>query len=339
MDFEEAAERIRKNEKYFEILLTTPKTGDWIKILAQKRMFTMKIVDSDAFLDMPVSAQLLYFHLGMRADDDGFVDRPKRVMKDIGVNEDDLKILIAKKFILTFDDGLLVIKHWRMHNTLSKNRYHETQYLEEKRMLLLKDNGAYSLTTGKPIDDTKLLEMSERQSVKQSNKIDEQKTNNRRTIDEQKTNADKGLGLDKDLELGLDLDTGLDKEKELNNLIVSKDTICQNDIQQIITEWNKLEEFGIAPVKRMTSKREQAVKARIRQNQMEDILEAIENIRHSSFLQGQNKDGWMITFDWFLKPGNFAKVFEGNYLDKTGNKPQSYMEKIQNRVSEVDSWV
>ena len=89
----------------------------------------------------------------------------------------------------------------------------------------------------------------------------------------------------------------------------------------------------------MTSKREQAVKARIRQNQMKDILEAIENIRHSSFLQGQNKDGWMITFDWFLRPGNFAKVFEGNYLDKSGNKPQSYMEKIKNRVSEVDSWV
>ena len=309
--------------------------------MAQKRMFTMKIVDSDAFLDMPVSAQLLYFHLGMRADDDGFVDRPKRVMKDIGVNEDDLKILIAKKFILTFDNGLLVIKHWRMHNTLSKNRYHETQYLEEKRMLLLKDNGAYSLTTGKPIDDTKLLEMSERQSVKQNNKIDEQKTNKRRTKDAQKTHSDKDIGLDKDLELELDLDTGLDKDKEkdVNDLIVSKDTIRQTDIQQIITEWNKLEEFGIAPVKRMTSKREQAVKARIRQNQMEDILEAIENIRHSSFLQGQNKDGWMITFDWFLKPGNFAKVFEGNYLDKSGNKPQSYMEKIQNRVSEVDSWV
>ena len=89
----------------------------------------------------------------------------------------------------------------------------------------------------------------------------------------------------------------------------------------------------------MTSKREQAVKARIRQNHMGDILEAIENIRHSSFLQGQNKEGWMITFDWFLKPGNFAKVFEGNYLDKSGNKPQSYMEKIQNRVSEVDNWV
>ena len=79
--------------------------------------------------------------------------------------------------------------------------------------------------------------------------------------------------------------------------------------------------------------------ARIRQNHMDDILEAIENIRHSSFLQGQNKNGWMVTFDWFLKPGNFAKVFEGQYADKSTNRPCSYMEKIQNRVSEVDNWV
>ena len=132
------------------------------------------------------------------------------------------------------------------------------------------------------------------------------------------------------------------KEKEIeeeNDLIVSKDTIRQTDVQRIITEWNNLEEFGITPVKRMTPKREQAVKARIRQNCVEDILEAIENIRHSSFLQGQNKNGWMVTFDWFLKPGNFAKVFEGQYADKSTNRPCSYMEKIQNRVSEVDNWV
>lgn len=132
------------------------------------------------------------------------------------------------------------------------------------------------------------------------------------------------------------------KEKEIeeeNDLIVSKDTIRQTDVQRTIDEWNTLEEFGIKPVKRMTPKREQAVKARIRQNHMDDILEAIENIRHSSFLQGQNKNGWMVTFDWFLKPGNFAKVFEGQYADKSTNRPCSYMEKIQNRVSEVDNWV
>lgn len=299
--------------------------------MANKRMFTMKIVDTDAFLDMPLSTQCLYFHLNMRADDDGFIGNPKRIEKIIGANDDDLKLLIAKRFVILFDDGVIVIKHWRMHNTLSRDRYIETSYTDEKKKLLLKDNGSYSLTNGNSIDDTKLIERSNRQTQK------------RRKIDERKTHSDKDIGLDigldKDLELDLDTELDKDKEKDINDLIVSKDTIRQTDVQRIIDEWNTLEEFGINPVKRMTSKREQAVKARIRQNHMDDILEAIENIRHSSFLQGQNKEGWMITFDWFLKPGNFAKVFEGNYLDKSGNKPQSYMEKIQNRVSEVDNWV
>lgn len=295
--------------------------------MANKRMFTMKIVDTDAFLDMPLSTQCLYFHLNMRADDDGFIGNPKRIEKIIGANDDDLKLLIAKRFVILFDDGVIVIKHWRMHNTLSRDRYIETSYTDEKKKLLLKDNGSYSLTNGNSIDDTKLIERSNRQTQK------------RRKIDERKTHSDKDIGLDKDLELDLDTELDKDKEKDINDLIVSKDTIRQTDVQRIIDEWNTLEEFGITPVKRMTPKREQAVKARIRQNHMDDILEAIENIRHSSFLQGQNKEGWMITFDWFLKPGNFAKVFEGNYLDKSGNKPQSYMEKIQNRVSEVDNWV
>lgn len=295
--------------------------------MANKRMFTMKIIDTDAFLDMPLSTQCLYFHLNMRADDDGFIGNPKRIEKIIGANDDDLKLLIAKRFVILFDDGVIVIKHWRMHNTLSRDRYIETSYTDEKKKLLLKDNGSYSLTNGNSIDDTKLIERSNRQTQK------------RRKIDERKTHSDKDIGLDKDLELDLDTELDKDKEKDINDLIVSKDTIRQTDVQRIIDEWNTLEEFGINPVKRMTSKREQAMKARIRQNHMDDILEAIENIRHSSFLQGQNKEGWMITFDWFLKPGNFAKVFEGNYLDKSGNKPQSYMEKIQNRVSEVDNWV
>ncbi len=264
--------------------------------MANKRMFTMKIVDTDAFLDMPLSTQCLYFHLNMRADDDGFIGNPKRIAKLIGSNDDDLKLLIAKRFVLLFEDGVIVIKHWRMHNTLSRDRYVETSYTDEKKTLLLKDNGSYSLTEGSPIDDAKLIERSNRQVQNNC-------------------------------------------EIEAENRLEEKDTICQTDIQKVINEWNTLEEFGINHVKRMTSKREQAVKARIRQNHMEDILEAIENIRHSSFLQGQNKEGWMITFDWFLKPGNFAKVFEGNYLDKAGSKPQSYMEKIQNRVSEVDNWV
>jgi hypothetical protein len=126
--------------------------------MANKRMFTMKIVDSDAFLDMPLSAQCLYFHLNMRADDDGFIGNPKRIMRTVGGHEDDLKLLIAKRFLLTFEDGVIVIKHWRMHNCISQNRYHETQYTDQKRQLLIKDNKSYSTTHGMPINDKKVLD-------------------------------------------------------------------------------------------------------------------------------------------------------------------------------------
>lgn len=112
--------------------------------MADKRMFTMKIVDSDAFLDMPLSTQCLYFHLNMRADDDGFVNNPKKVCRYVGAAEDDLKLLIAKRFILTFDNGLIVIKHWKMHNTIRKDRYNKTQYKEEFDSLYIKENGSYT---------------------------------------------------------------------------------------------------------------------------------------------------------------------------------------------------
>ena len=107
-------------------------------------MFTKKITESDAFLDMPPSSQCLYFHLNMGADDDGFVNNPKKVMRMIGASDDDLKILVAKSFVLVFESGVIVIKHFRMHNTLRNDRYHPTQYTEEFKMLGLKDNEAYT---------------------------------------------------------------------------------------------------------------------------------------------------------------------------------------------------
>lgn len=112
--------------------------------MAERRMFTQKIVDSDAFLDMPLSTQALYFHLNMRADDDGFVNNPKKIQRMIGASDDDLKMLIAKRFLLWFENGVVVIKHWRMHNLLRKDRYTPTQYIEQKETLMLKDNGSYT---------------------------------------------------------------------------------------------------------------------------------------------------------------------------------------------------
>ena len=112
--------------------------------MAEKRMFSQQIIDSDAFLEMPLSTQALYFHLSMRADDDGFVDNPKKIQRMVSASGDDLKLLIAKRYILTFDSGVIVIKHWRIHNTLRNDRYKETVYLEEKATLTIKENKAYT---------------------------------------------------------------------------------------------------------------------------------------------------------------------------------------------------
>lgn len=113
--------------------------------MSSKRMFSEEITSSDAFVDMPSDSQLLYFHLGMRADDDGFVSGTKMVQKIIGAGDDALMLLFAKKFLIKFDRGICVIKHWRMNNLIRKDIYKPTKYLAEKSMLFIKENGAYTL--------------------------------------------------------------------------------------------------------------------------------------------------------------------------------------------------
>lgn len=112
--------------------------------MAERRMFAKTIIDSDAFLDMPMSARLLYYDLGMRADDDGFINSPKKIMRMIGASNDDVNILIARKFVIPFDSGVVVIKHWRINNYLRNDRYTETKYLEEKSTLDVDKNGSYT---------------------------------------------------------------------------------------------------------------------------------------------------------------------------------------------------
>ena len=113
--------------------------------MAERRMFAKTIIDSDAFLDMPLSSQALYFHLSMRADDDGFVNNPKKIQRVIGAADDDLKLLAVKRFVIPFETGVCVIKHWRIHNFIRSDRYKETVYQEEKSQLITKDNKAYTL--------------------------------------------------------------------------------------------------------------------------------------------------------------------------------------------------
>ena len=112
--------------------------------MAGRRMVNIRIIDSDNFLELPLSTQALYFHLLLRADDDGFINNPKRIQRMIGGSEDDFKLLIAKQYILTFSSGVIVIKHWRMHNCIKKDRYHETDCINEKNMLYLNENKTYT---------------------------------------------------------------------------------------------------------------------------------------------------------------------------------------------------
>lgn len=108
-------------------------------------MFTKRITESDAFLEMPSSSQMLYFHLSMNADDDGFVSNPRKIQRMCGASNDDYSLLIMKRFILVFESGVIVIKHWRMHNYIQSDRYKPTDCIDEKSMLGLKKNKAYTL--------------------------------------------------------------------------------------------------------------------------------------------------------------------------------------------------
>ena len=121
-------------------------------------MFAKTIIDSDSFLDMPLSTQALYFHLSMRADDEGFINNPKKVQRMIGASEDDLRLLIAKNFIIPFESGIVVIKHWKIHNYIQCDRFKATVYQEEKSLLEVKKNKSYTLCNqADPVLDTECI--------------------------------------------------------------------------------------------------------------------------------------------------------------------------------------
>lgn len=126
--------------------------------MAHKRMFSKSITTSDAFREMPASSQALYFHLGMEADDDGFLDNYRGMMRSINASDDDFKILIGKRFLILFPSKVVVVKHWKINNDIKKDRYHETKHLEEKRALIIKENGAY--TEREDVDTERIQDVS-----------------------------------------------------------------------------------------------------------------------------------------------------------------------------------
>lgn len=119
-----------------------------MEVTAQKRMFSLRVVDTDKFLDMPTSAQALYFHLGMNGDDDGFVSSPRKILRSVGCNDDDLRLLAAKGFLIPFESGVVVITDWKINNTIKTDRYTPTIYEDEKGKLQVESTGRYYAGTG-----------------------------------------------------------------------------------------------------------------------------------------------------------------------------------------------
>jgi len=258
--------------------------------MAERRMFAKTIIDSDAFLDMPLSSQALYFHLSMRADDEGFVNNPKKVQRMIGASDDDLKILIGKSFLIPFESGIVVIKHWRIHNYIRHDRKHETKYCEEKALLEIKENGAYTISS--ELCQSDVSQMSD------------------------KCHTEVRLGKDR-----LDI-------KNTNSILCSSSegpkeeraTIKKADIDKVLSEWNSID--GIPKVTKLATgtKRYKMLKQRIEEYSLDDVLKAIENVRNSDFLTNKWKG---FNFEWFVKPNNFPKVLEGNYNKESGNERTS----------------
>lgn len=264
--------------------------------MAERRMFTQKIIDSDAFLDMPLSTQALYFHLNMRADDDGFINNPKRIQRTIGASEDDLKLLLAKRFVIGFQSGVLVIKHWRMHNTLRKDRYNPTQYQEELAMLDIKDNNAYTERLPEILAVSALPE----------------------TVPETvaTTWQPHGNQLEPQYSIGK---VSIDKYREDKGNTYASDEAAppepQISCQQIVDMYNSICK-SFPSVRSLSESRKKAIKARLKTYTIEDIKTVFENAEASSFLKGRNDRNWSANFDWMISDKNMAKILEGNYADK-----------------------
>jgi hypothetical protein len=261
--------------------------------MAERRMFAKTIIDSDAFLDMPTSTQLLYFHLGMRADDDGFINKPKTIMRMINSSDDDMKVLITKKFVIPFETGVVVIKHWKIHNYIQNDRYSETKYKEEKEQLLLDENKAYKLVKTECI----------------------QNGYNTYTQDR--------LGKDRLGKVSLDQDNILSSDE-------SNDEVSPLPYSQIIDLFNLIC-TDLPKVLTSNESRKKAIKSAFKDLKDISSFENLFNlVQDSDFLTGRDGKWTSCCFDWILKPSNRIKIIEGNYKNK--NKKLTREEEIMRDI-------
>ena len=319
--------------------------------MAERRMLSRTILDSDKFLDMPLTTQALYIHLIMNADDDGFLNNSQKITRMIGAGKKDFELLISAEFIIDFDNGICAVKHWKLHNYIRSDRYKPTVYQDELSRLVIASNKVYeeSKTYGK----TKVYEADTNEKLSYSNSDDiipkaEIKGDDKSLRD---NNIEDIIGKDNQQDIFLESETEVNEEpykgeenyefseqksvfsEEKVDGIPSDDhmetqnrldeiSVDKDSIEKVMEKWNLL---GISNISCIKNTRQKLLKARIKEHGTDNVINAIGNIEKSSFLKGQNDRGWVITFDWFVKPNNFIKVFEGNYDDNNSSSGENFI--------------
>lgn len=280
--------------------------------MAERRMFSKKVIDSDKFLDMPLSAQNVYFHLSMRADDDGFLNNAQKTIRMIGASKEDYEILLSCGFVIDFGNGICVITHWNMNNYIRSDRYKETVHQDEMSRLTLTRNKIYELIDNK---ENKECKEDYRNVQESSNEVFGAE------LCEEVHGIPDGDILETQYRLGEiseDKDSVARKSRagDKDRESVDKSGTTETHVhceEKIMEKWNSI---GISRISCIQNNRKKLLKARIAEYGIEQVMKAVDNIQKSAFLRGQNSRGWIITFDWLIRPNNFIKVLEGNYDDK-----------------------
>lgn len=273
--------------------------------MAQKRMFDKIITNDDSFLEMPNSTQALYFHLSMNADDDGFVNNWKSIMKITGTKEDDLKILISKSYLIPFDSGILVIKHWRINNYLRGDRYRPTQFQKEFNMLENHENKAYQLksewsTTGIPMVNPDKIRIDKNR--KEKNREEENSIDNKKislTSEEMLLETDKISSNDS---LAIASHSPTENKKEVfNNFLNIYNEECTNLLKCL----------------KITEKRKVAINKCLKEKIDEEVFKQIcIKANQSDFLIGENDRNWKADFDFVTRSDKAMQILEGKYENR-----------------------
>lgn len=265
--------------------------------MAEKRMFSKKITDADAFIEMSSAAQALYFHLNQSADDDGFNNQVQIAMMKAHASVDDLRVLMAKNFIIRFENGVIVIKHWRMHNTLRLDRYTPTSFQDELAMLNIKPNLSYTL-----IDDG--CQTVAKRLPNGCPSIDKIRIDKIR-LEEDSITARARDG-DDDL-IGDEVETPVTERVHIA------------DWQTIADDFNRICKHLPKIKSPMADDRKKTVKARLSEYPDISLTAVFERVEKSDFLTGQTSKPWNgCSFDWIFNKSNFRKIVEGNYDNKAG---------------------